>query len=84
MKYRILCDTNIFIRLSRSDDPNHLSTKAAVKSLIHDRFELIVVPQCFHEFYVVATRPTAAGGLGLSPAQAADDLSYYQKNDHHA
>lgn len=37
--------------------------------------ELILVPQILYEYWSVATRPVANNGLGLSPAEAAAELT---------
>ena len=70
----VLCDTNILVRLIKSDHEFHASAAAAVSALQARGHIPAIVPQCCYEFYVVATRPLERNGLGLSPAQAMRDL----------
>lgn len=67
---RVLLDTNVLLRSVRKDHPQSRAALDAVLSLASQRHELCVVPQVLHEFWVVATRPLANNGLGLSCADA--------------
>ena len=62
----ILVDTNILLRYARTADPAYATVDTAVNALHATGDVLCVVPQNFYEFWAVATRPTAANGLGLS------------------
>ena len=62
----ILLDTNILLRYARTADPDFATVDTAVNTLHADGEVLCVVPQNIYEFWAVATRPTAANGLGLS------------------
>jgi predicted nucleic acid-binding protein len=65
-----LVDTSILGRLANRADPAYPVADRAVTEL-HRRGELLhLTPQNLVEFRNVATRPTAANGLGLSPAEA--------------
>ena len=69
----ILLDANIALRLGSPTHAQHAIAKAAL-SVLHSRGEtFVIVPQTIYEFWVVATRPLAVNGLGLSvPACQAE------------
>lgn len=71
---RILCDTNILVRSIKPDDPHHDQTIDCLGRLVRDDHNLVIVPQCIYEFYVVSTRPIENNGLGLVPSSALDDI----------
>jgi hypothetical protein len=62
----ILLDTNILLRYARAADPDFATVAVALNTLHANGEVLCVVPQNIYEFWPVATRPTAANGLGLS------------------
>jgi predicted nucleic acid-binding protein len=64
MKY--LLDTNILLRLRQKNHPMHLDAFNAVRLLKRKQQALCIFPQNLVEFWVVATRPIAVNGLGLS------------------
>jgi predicted nucleic acid-binding protein len=70
----ILVDTNVLLRvLEVSHSQHHLAT-SAVASLRSNGHRLVVTPQVVYELWVVATRPTAKNGLGLSANRAAKEI----------
>jgi predicted nucleic acid-binding protein len=73
-----LLDTNILLRIVKSDDPMHGVTMNAVSRLFDQNHELTLVPQCLYEFYVAATRPLTKNGLGLTPDSAWEYLDDFQ------
>ena len=80
----ILLDTNLLIRMTRPADPKCGVTRAAIKTCRGRGEQLIIVPQNLYEFWAVATRaagppPTGANGLGMSPSQAGQWLSFFQR-----
>jgi len=80
----ILLDTNLLTRMTRSRDPLSGVTRAAIHTLLGRGERLIVVPQNFYEFWAVATRaagapPGGRNGLGMTPAQAANWLRFFQR-----
>lgn len=80
----ILLDTNLLTRMTRSLDPQSGFARGAIQTLLGRRERLIVVPQNLYEFWAVATRPPGAppagsNGLGMSPAQAAHWLRFFQR-----
>jgi len=52
---KILVDTNILLRLAQPTHPQYAEAADAVRVLIGRTDELILVPQSFYEFWVVAT-----------------------------
>ena len=72
---RILLDSNI---LTRSAQPAHPMYPTAVNSLVNLRSrgeELCIAPQSLYEFWVVATRPLASNGLGMTFSESSAELS---------
>jgi predicted nucleic acid-binding protein len=65
-----LLDTNILLRLAQRKHPLHAPTRAAIVKLLCNSETLHIVPQNVYEGWVVATRPLASNGLGLSPSTA--------------
>jgi predicted nucleic acid-binding protein len=81
----ILLDTNLLIRMTRPLDPQCGVARAAIQTLRRRSERLIVVPQNLYEFWAVATRPLGApplggNGLGMTPAQAAQWLRFFQRH----
>lgn len=72
---RVLLDTNIVLRLLEKGDPQHGVVRAAVDRCVASGREPCLAPQVVVEFWVVATRPREANGLGWDPptARAAVD-----------
>src|SRR5207253_10400596 len=80
----ILLDTNLLTRMTRSPDPQSGTARAAIQTLRGQGERLIVVPQNLYEFWAVATRPlgpppAGGNGLGMTPAQAAQWLRFFQR-----
>jgi len=71
----VLVDTNILGRMAEPGHPHHRPALDATTALWQRGDTLCVVPQVLYEFWVTATRPTAANGLGLSAAEAAAELA---------
>lgn len=66
----VLVDTNVLLRVV---EPQHAQHATAVRALRLQRqagHELCLVPQVHYEFWVVATRPVAHNGLGMTTAEA--------------
>ena len=61
-----LLDTNILLRIAQSGHPMHQEARLCVRNLLRHKQEVHIVPQVLFEFWVVATRPVANNGLGLS------------------
>lgn len=62
----ILLDTNLLVRMTRSQDPQSSLARAAVQSLLRRNERLIVVPQNLYEFWAVATRLPGPRPAGLN------------------
>jgi len=71
----VLLDTNMLTRAAHPGHPLHQDALAALDALRQRGEELCIVPQNLYEFWVVATRPVTANGMGMSPAQAEAELS---------
>jgi predicted nucleic acid-binding protein len=76
---RILVDTNILLRITDPASLQHLATRAEFDKLIEEGATLLLCTQVMIEFWVVATRPKNANGLGLSAEEAAAELADFQK-----
>jgi predicted nucleic acid-binding protein len=74
-----LLDTNILTRSAQPGHPMHQRAVDAVDFLRRRGETLHVVPQNFYEFWVVATRPVAQNGMGLSPARARAETDQLKK-----
>ena len=70
----VLVDTNILTRIAEVGHAAHLSAAQAVKLLAENGDVLHVASQNFYEFWVVATRPPANNGLGMTPQQANAEI----------
>jgi len=66
---KILLDTNVLLRSAQPAHPIHRVAVSAVNQLIRKTDDIYLVPQNFYEFWVVATRPRDANGLGATPAE---------------
>jgi predicted nucleic acid-binding protein len=80
----ILLDTNLLTRLTRTDHPHGLVARRAVHGLLRRGERVVIVPQNLYEFWAVATRqpgprPSGQNGLGLTPAQASQWLSFFRR-----
>lgn len=71
----VLLDTNILARMAQPGTPPYQVAVDAVNALQHRGDVLCLVPQVLYEFWVVATRPVATNGLGLTAAQADAELT---------
>jgi hypothetical protein len=74
----ILVDTNLLLREVQSGHTQHRAAVEAENFLRLRGDTLCLVPQVLYEFWAVATRPTAVNGLGLSPAQAATEITRFK------
>lgn len=60
----VLLDTNILLRMSNKLHPMYIAEKDSVALLESTGVDLVIVPQVVYEYWVVATRPISANGLG--------------------
>jgi hypothetical protein len=70
-----LVDTSVVTRCAQPTHPLCQPAADALTLLRQQGEELCLVPQNFYEFWVVATRPTAQNGLGLTPAHGITVVS---------
>lgn len=61
-----LIDTNVLLRLSRQDDPQHQLVTAVLRRLDEQGDELYFALQNIAEFWNVCTRPAGQNGYDLS------------------
>ena len=74
-----LADTNVLLRWVSPADPQHTLAVDSVKAL-QRRGEIVhITPQNLIEFWGVATRPAAANGLGMSPAEAEREVESLER-----
>lgn len=69
-----LVDTNVLLRLVQHKHVHHVSARSAVLRLRDQGHILQIAPQNCIEFSNVATRPANSNGLGMSIAQAEQQL----------
>ncbi len=61
-----LLDTNILLRMSKSDDPRHAMIRLALQALVAQGARLCFTSQILGEFWNASTRPRDRNGFGLS------------------
>ncbi|MDQ2950579.1 MAG: type II toxin-antitoxin system VapC family toxin [Acidobacteriota bacterium] len=71
----MLVDSNTLLRTLQPRSPQHETARGAIKTLRAQGQKLSITPQNLIEIWVVATRPHANNGLGMSTAAAAAELS---------
>lgn len=64
-----LLDSNILLRISKSDDPQHAAIRHALRSLVGEGSRLCYTSQTLGEFWNASTRPLDKNGFGLSVAE---------------
>src|SRR5271165_1466140 len=69
-----LVDTNVLLRLLQPLHRQYPMASAAVAELRKQGADLCVARQNLVEFWVVATRPLANNGLGMSPLTIAGEV----------
>jgi len=70
----VLIDTSTLLRTLQPAHPQRETVRVAIKALTARGRELHIVPQNLFELWVVATRPVAQNGLGLSITEATSEL----------
>ena len=73
-----LGDTSVLLRLRDPSDPRHVDCRAALDPASAVRHGLCLGAQVMIEYWVVATRPAANNGFGLSPDEAAADVTAFR------
>ena len=64
-----LLDSNILLRISKSDDPQHDAISYALHALVGHGVRLCYTSQTLAEFWNASTRPLDKNGFGLSVAE---------------
>ena len=64
-----LLDSNILLRISKSDDPQHAAISHALRVLVGQGTRLCYTSQTLGEFWNASTRPLDKNGFGLSVAE---------------
>jgi predicted nucleic acid-binding protein len=64
-----LLDSNILLRISKSDDPQHAAISHALHTLVGQGVRLCYTSQTLGEFWNASTRPLDKNGFGLSVAE---------------
>jgi len=64
-----LLDSNILLRISKSDDPQHPVITRALKALVGQGVRLCYTSQTLAEFWNASTRPLDKNGFGLTVAE---------------
>jgi predicted nucleic acid-binding protein len=64
-----LLDTNILLRMSKSDDAYHRTISGALRILVAQHARLCFTSQVLGEFWNASTRPREQNGFGLSAAE---------------
>src|SRR5260370_35862404 len=70
-----LVDTNLPTRLAQPAHPLHQVALDGLAVLRQQGEQLCLVPQNLYEFWVVATRPVAQNGLGLTVSEVQAELA---------
>ena len=65
-----LLDSNILLRISKSNDPQHAAISQALHALVGQGVRLCYTSQTLGEFWNASTRPLDKNGFGLSIVEA--------------
>lgn len=75
-----LLDSNILLRISKSDDPQHPAIVQALKAFVGQGVRLCYTSQTLAEFWNASTRPLDKNGFGLTVAET-DRLAHVIERD---
>jgi predicted nucleic acid-binding protein len=75
-----LLDSNILLRISKSDDPQHAVIGHALHVLVRQGIRLCYTSQTLGEFWNAATRPLDKNGFGLSVAETDQLARVIERN----
>ena len=70
----LLVDTNVLLEATDENREHH----AVARRLIESRRQLTVAAQVIREYLVVATRPPAANGLGMTTVEALENVREFR------
>ncbi len=71
----VVIDANVLLRFADPTAAQHPTAVTALSALRAQGESLRTIPQSLYEFWVVATRPVAANGLGLSVVECEQALA---------
>ena len=74
----ILLDANILIHSNQPASPHYPAITQRITQFATDNEDLAVCPQVLYEYYVVATRPAAQNGYGLSATDAMTQINNFK------
>lgn len=72
-----LLDTNILLRIADTSSPQHSIAIAAITHIFNQGNKCVITPQVLIEFWVVATRPVKANGLGWTPQATTTNIHQF-------
>jgi predicted nucleic acid-binding protein len=75
-----LLDSNILLRISKSDDPHHAAIVQALKTLVGQGVRLCYTSQTLGEFWNASTRPIDKNGFGLAVAETESLARVIERN----
>jgi predicted nucleic acid-binding protein len=70
-------DTNILLRIADTSSPQHSLTITALTNLLSQGNKGVITSQVLIEFWVVATRPLEANGLGWTPQETTPKIRQF-------
>ncbi|MCC6494004.1 MAG: type II toxin-antitoxin system VapC family toxin [Pirellulales bacterium] len=70
----VLVDANVLLRNIEENHPQCAVARNALERVRKGGHELVLVPQVLYELWVVATRPVAQNGLGLTAERVALEI----------
>ena len=76
---RYLVDTNVLLRISQQDDPQHELVGTSIERLFKQGSELCFTSQNVAEFWNVCTRPAERNGYGLTIAETNRRVEYIER-----
>jgi predicted nucleic acid-binding protein len=79
MTMNYLVDTNILLRLSDRNHPQHLIIRSIIRLLRSQEHDLYITPQNCAEFWNVATRTLPQNALGLDIEKTAQFLQLFER-----
>ncbi len=69
-----MLDSNILLRMAQVSHPMHAEAIQSTTALLRRGETIHIIPQCFYEFWSVATREIQFNGLRLSITDAQSEL----------
>ena len=76
---KLLVDTNVLLEATDEGRPLHAKALTLFQYAPEDGLDLFIGTQVVREYLMVATRPIANNGLGMSTASAIDNIRAFGK-----